>query len=90
MSKNCGGCRFALFEDHGYSNWTVEGTTFHCLKAAHPNDGFDRWYGEDKRLCYAEECGPFEAGEPVEVDVDGELAPYSSDAEVLALMANGW
>lgn len=68
----------------------MEGTTFHCLKRAHPCDGFDRWYGEDKRLGFAEGCEAFEAGEPVEVDVDGELAPYSWDAEVLALMANGW
>lgn len=90
MTKSCGGCRFALYEDHGYSNWTVEGTTFHCLKRAHPADGFDRWYGEDKRLGYAEECGSFTVGAPVEVDVDRELAPFSSDPEVLELMENGW
>ena len=87
MSRNCGECRFALFEDYGYSNYTTEGTTFYCLRNAHPSDGFDRFYGRDDRLGYAAQCASFSEGEPVEMDVDGENAPYSDDPEVLDLLA---
>ena len=57
---HCGGCKFCVFKDHGYSNYTVEGTSFYCGKNLHPESGFDRWYGEDKRLEYAQECTGFE------------------------------
>ena len=30
--KTCLDCRFAVEEDYGYSNYTVEGTDVHCLK----------------------------------------------------------
>lgn len=90
MKRSCNECRYALFEDYGYSNYTVEGTLFHCLKKSHPEDGFDRWYGEDKRLDFAKECGDFSRGEPVEMDVDRELAPFTEDPEIRALMEKGW
>ena len=70
--KNCENCKFCIFADNGYSNYTVEGTDFICAKKAHPDGVFDSWYGEDKRLEFAEKCPSFEEGEPVEMDVDME------------------
>lgn len=72
MAKSCADCRFCLFQDEGYSNYTVENTTFHCMKGAHPADGFDRFYGKDKRLDFAETCLAFEAGEAIFLDVERE------------------
>ena len=61
--KTCLDCKFSLSEDFGYSNYTTEGTTFSCLKGLHPEkDGFDEFYGEDKRLEFAQECPGFAAG----------------------------
>lgn len=70
--RTCNDCRFAIFADYGYSNWTTEGTEFFCAKSAHPEDGFDRWFGEDKRLWFGAECPEFVLGDPVEMDVDRE------------------
>lgn len=70
--RSCQDCRFACHMDYGYSNYTTEGTTFHCAKKLHPNGEFDEFYGEDKRLKYAAECPGFEAGDGVSMDVDGE------------------
>lgn len=70
--RNCGNCKFAVHEDFGYSNYTTEGTTFHCGKKLHPDGEFDEFYGEDKRLKFAEQCQGFEAGEGVVMDVEHE------------------
>ncbi len=70
--KTCMNCRFAVHEDFGYSNYTVEGTTFHCAKKLHPDGEFDEFYGGDKRLNYAAECAGFEEGAGVSMDVDHE------------------
>jgi hypothetical protein len=90
--KTCNECRFALFEDYGYSNWTVllskEGTKFICLKSLHPSDGFDRWYGIDKRLEYADTCAGYTEGDPAEIDVDRELYPGTNYPEVEELVRN--
>lgn len=69
----CNSCKYAIFKDYGYSNYTTEGTQFYCAKNLHPADGFDRFYGEDKRLDYAAKCGGFECGDSIEMDVDGEV-----------------
>lgn len=70
MSKKCDECRWCLLEDYGYSNYTTEGTYVHCLKNLHPESGWDRFYGEDKRLQFAETCPSFEQGVAVTIDVD--------------------
>ena len=70
--RTCSGCRFAVFEDYGYSNYTVEGTEFSCAKRLHPDGSFDRFYGENPKLDYAQRCAGFESGDPVEMDVDQE------------------
>lgn len=81
--RKCTDCKFACLIDFGYSNYTTEGTEFFCSKALHPEGHFDEFYGEDKRLEYAQQCGGYEAGHPVEMDVDGEneaeLTPEQKD-----------
>jgi hypothetical protein len=58
--------------DYGWSNWTQEGTTFHCARKLHPEEGFDRFYGDDNRLGFAQECKGYEEGEGIRMDVDRE------------------
>lgn len=70
--RTCMDCRFAVHEDFGYSNYTVEGTTFHCAKKLHPDGEFDEFYATDKRLKHAAKCDAFEEGEGVWMDVDRE------------------
>lgn len=70
--KTCLGCKFCICQDVGYSNYTVEGTDFLCAKKLHPEGRFDRWYGEDPRLKFAQKCTGFEHGEPIEMDVGHE------------------
>ncbi len=92
--KTCDGCKWALHQDFGYSNYTTEGTTFSCLKDLHPEkEGFDEFYGEDKRLEFAQQCPGYVAGEGTYVDCDreqegpdGDMSNYNSDPEVLALL----
>ena len=63
---------FAFFVDTGYSNYTVEGTLFHCGVRKNPHGVFDRWYGEDRRLNYAAQCDNYIKGKPVMMDVEQE------------------
>lgn len=70
--KSCEDCKFAAFIDFGYSNYTCEGTTFSCAKNAHPDGSFDRWYGDEVKLEFAEKCPVFVAGDAIYMDVDGE------------------
>ncbi len=72
MTKTCIDCKFAVFQDYGYSNYTTEGTTFECRKSAHPDGNFDRFYGKDERLAYAGKCPQFSEGASIEMDCDGE------------------
>lgn len=58
-SKTCAECRWALHQDFGYSNYTVEGTAFHCLKKLHPDAPFDEFYSRDKRLEFARKCSSY-------------------------------
>ncbi len=70
--KTCNKCKWCVLLDYGYSNYTQEGTYVHCAKKLHPEDGFDRFYGEDDRLKYAEKCAGYEVGSAVDMDVDRE------------------
>lgn len=70
--KSCLDCNHCVTEDHGYSNVTVEGTYVHCSKELHPDGTFDRFYGEEPKLNYADKCEGFEAGECIEVDCEQE------------------
>lgn len=83
--KKCDSCKWAMLVDEGYSNYTVMGTSFTCLLGVHPEGTFDEFYGEDKRLDYAERCYQFAEGEATHLDVDRQDGPpWSDDAEVEA------
>ena len=92
--KSCEECKFCLLEDHGYSNYTVEGTYVHCLKGLHPDGVFDRFYGEAGGLNHAEKCVGYVNGCPVAIDVDREgqkrgmplSTGYTDDVEVAPLV----
>lgn len=78
--KKCSDCVYAIIRDYGYSNYTVEGSDVYCSKSLNPNAPFDRWYGEDKRDLFAEQCDSFKEGYPVEIEVDwsGDYTDYFS------------
>ena len=85
---DCSECKYKYMQDYGYSNYTVEGTTFYCLKKSHPDDGFDRFYGEDARLDFASKCSEFEKGDGIDIDVDmeaGNINDYTDDPEIIFL-----
>ena len=82
---SCNNCAHALLEDYGYSNYTVEGTYFHCILKKHPEAPFDRFYGEDKRLNFATQCPAFSSGCPEELDVDKECYEELSEEAKLYL-----
>jgi hypothetical protein len=93
--KSCASCKFALHDDWGYSNYTVEGTSFHYLKSLHPAGSFDEFYGEDERMKFADQCASYIKGEGVFIDCDreasgenGDLSPYSDDPEIKQLLKN--
>jgi hypothetical protein len=76
--KTCESCKYAIFKEEGYSNYTVEGVTFYCFLKKHPEAPLDRWYGTDKRLDYADKCTSYKQGESISMDVDQtdyELTP---------------
>lgn len=68
MTKTCLNCKYCLLVDDGYSNWTVEGTTVICTKDR--QEPFDRWYGSDQRINFAEKCKKYSNGEPERLDVE--------------------
>lgn len=68
----CSKCKFFCSADFGYSNYTVEGTTYSCLKKQ-----FEDLEDSDVQFCN-KFCQKFENGEPWSLDVDGE---YPSPTE---------
>jgi hypothetical protein len=66
----CSDCKYAIFEDVGYSNYTVEGSNFTCSKGNHPDGTFDRFYNAAKELSYAEKCNKFKIGEAIIIKVE--------------------
>lgn len=75
----CKDCRFAIFQDVGYSNWTVTGTDFYCAKGI-IEDIDDVWY-EEPKLDAAKTCQGFEAGGAIELDVDDEALEELTEQE---------
>lgn len=64
--KTCNNCEFFSIQDYGYSNYTVEGSTYGCYAGKFEDvDGRDIEYT-------AIDCEYFSEGEPWEFDVDGE------------------
>ena len=83
----CADCVHSLTIDHGYSNYTVEGSDFFCLIGKHPDDGFDAWYGNAKELAYAESCDEFRRGDGIHLDVDRDSQPMAGDPDFDRLKA---
>lgn len=81
MEKSCDNCKYAIYEDYGYSNYTVEGTEFQCGKKAHPEGAFDRFYRENPSLNFGAQCEFHEAGEPISMDVEHEDYPELTDEQ---------
>lgn len=88
--KTCDQCKFCVLKDEGYSNYTVENTSVNCAESKHPDAPFDRFYGEDERLQFAETCSSFIAGDAVELDVDGETWQGLTDEEKLIAKRAGF
>lgn len=76
--EKCTNCKFCVLQDDGYSNYTVMGTTFTCLKGAHPSSGEDMW-GLDMGV--ATNCSSYTFGQAIELDVDGEVEYKESDLD---------
>lgn len=86
-TRNCDLCKWQMQIDHGYSNYTVEGSEAYCILDKNPHYPEDRWYGNAKGGEYAENCYRFCPGGGAKVDVDrdrGALANYCDDLEVKA------
>lgn len=81
QKPSCNRCRYAVFQDYGYSNYTIEGVEFNCAIQLHPDGSFDRWYGVDTRLDYGSECSGYASGEPAHTDVEGDAILHMSDQQ---------
>jgi len=76
----CLTCENCLCVDHGYSNWTVEGTVMHCILNVHPDFPCDRWYGENPKSEFARNCEQYvRTDECPWLDVDGEQFEHLPD-----------
>ena len=79
-TRVCTNCLFCVQKDHGYSNYTVEGTTGACLFGLVPEfEATDYEYAsaEEKRQLdamheIAKSCPHFTAGTGLYYDCDGE------------------
>ena len=80
-TKVCSLCQFCLQDDYGYSNYTTEGSTFHCLLGLNPAlEGQEEQYTRMTQemadaLDVAKTCPSFLSGAPVTLDVDREGLP---------------
>lgn len=72
--KQCTDCMFQVTGDAGYSNWTVEETTYGCLLNKHPKlpkIGSYTWETEHtKTMAFASKCDSYSEGKRIELDVD--------------------
>ncbi len=78
--KSCDDCKFCVYQDHGYSNYTVEGTNISCLA-----DMFDDT--DSYSLGMASTCQYFNEGDHWSLDVDGD-EPRPSDDWVKSELRN--
>lgn len=70
--QSCATCAYAIYQDHGYSNWTVEGTDFSCGLGIHPADGFDSYYKTNDGYAFGAACAAYKQGTGFKLDVEGE------------------
>ncbi len=72
LNRSCENCKFFVKQDHGYSNYTVEGTDGSCSANKHPVESFDISGGHMPEYDQAKVCSYFNKGECWNCDVDGE------------------
>lgn len=70
LGHRCDSCCYGKLEEYGYSAYTVEGNNFSCVRNMHPDGAFDRWYGEDNRLKFANKCKGFQQGNPIRISME--------------------
>jgi len=98
IKGSCKGCKYLASNGEGYSNYTWEDTVVACLLNKNPNlpssepwdwsmdhvpvQETDRWHATNDS-----QCGSYEEGDQVAIDVEGEDSPEdcTSDEEVLRL-----
>lgn len=88
IKRTCTTCVLCLREDYGYSNYTCEGTTLHCLARLNPelDDQEDGQWDESQMaklaplLDVALTCDRYREGAPATLDVDREGIPYGTPA----------
>lgn len=68
--KSCTNCQFCVYQDHGYSNYTVEGTAISCL--VNKFDEVEESYDGNYWLGLATNCEYYNFGDSWHLDVDGE------------------
>lgn len=67
--RSCSDCQFCVYQDHGYSNYTVEGTSISCL--VNKFEEIDE-YSDRNTLGMATDCEYFNQGNHWDLDVNGE------------------
>jgi hypothetical protein len=72
LFHKCSDCDNRITRDEGYSNYTVEGTSFNCALGLHPQAPFDNFYGKAPEMNFAESCASFKHGPGLEIDVEEE------------------
>lgn len=88
--RSCSNCRYAVFQDYGFSSYTVEGSTFRCAKKVHPlGDDIESTFDDDPWTKQAESCREFSNGLAIWLDVDGETESLLSEEE-LAILDLAW
>lgn len=75
--RSCSDCQFCVFQDHGYSNYTVEGTNIYCL--VNKFEEYGSSYNEDYVMGRATDCDHFNEGDSWSLDVDGDNEGPSED-----------
>ena len=92
--NRCYNCKFWATQDDGYSNWTVMGTTIHCMKKHFEateesyswNQNKDNPENDADFFKQAETCPDYKLHEGTQVgfDVDGEITveDFKEDKEV--------
>lgn len=80
MSKSCVGCRFMMFKDRGWSNYTVEYTDVHCLldknrnlPADEPWDWKQDVDNDNWPFTNESRCDSYSGGNQMELDVDMKM-----------------
>jgi hypothetical protein len=79
LFNKCSDCCYRITRDTGYSNYTVEGTSFNCALGVHPQAPFDNFYDKAPEMNFAESCTSFKRGEGLEIDVEEEALHNLND-----------